>query len=582
VSRRRAIAAAGLVLFACATVVLFFVSRGRWSDAIIDSGREWIVPDALARGDLLYRDVVYWFGPFTPYFHALFFRLFGSSFQSLALAGCFGAAGVLASLYFALRQVTDRTQACLWMALAVPVLVFMPYAGGAILGMGFRMWHAAGFGLLAVGLAVRSPQAGSSWMALGSGIAAGFAGLCRTEWGIAALAAACLTAGLRAPRTSAIVSTLFRLLGGFGIAFGGGLGLFVARAGARAVILDAPVLLFNLPAQTREHIAAISVSSWGRGAAQAVYSGSIYVGAFLLIEALALSPGEPTNRRRRLAWFGALLLVFVTAWVVGGFPSGAVFSGAPLLCAASVVAGMRRRRETQGAALAGFGTLGLLASYRRPFFITDGPYVAAPLLFAIVCAAACVTLVREAYPSPGRGRLSSFLAVGLSLVIAIAFAGRLVQYGSDERVAIPGTGGMLSAPRAEADQIRELSDLIRQEAGPGGGVVVFPEGEVLNYLTGRPNPIRDKLYLPGYVTPGNEARIVEELSQASPSALVIWPRPLGEYGSGFFGQDYALSLERWIEARYRPRPVAGWGAHGPRLLLPMDRLACSGLSNRKW
>ena len=69
-----------LVLLGGATAALFIVSRGKWSDPLIDSGREWIVPDALARGDLLYRDVVYWFGPFTPYFQAAFMRLFGSSY----------------------------------------------------------------------------------------------------------------------------------------------------------------------------------------------------------------------------------------------------------------------------------------------------------------------------------------------------------------------------------------------------------------------------------------------------------------------------------------------------------------------
>ena len=72
---------------AVATAVLFTVSKGKWSEAIIDSGREWIVPDALARGELLYRDVVYWFGPFTPYVHAALFRILGSSFATLVVAG---------------------------------------------------------------------------------------------------------------------------------------------------------------------------------------------------------------------------------------------------------------------------------------------------------------------------------------------------------------------------------------------------------------------------------------------------------------------------------------------------------------
>ncbi len=97
----------------------------------------------------------------------------------------------------------------------------------------------------------------------------------------------------------------------------------------------------------------------------------------------------------------------------------------------------------------------------------------------------------------------------------------------------------------------------------------FPEGEILNYLSGRSNPIRHKLYLPGYVNSFNEAAIVEELSRASPGALVIWPRPVGEYGNGFFGRDYARSLQGWIDAYYRPEPNIS--RHEPQLLKRASR-----------
>ena len=120
-----------MFLFVCLligpSIVLFLVSRGKWSDAIIDSGREWIVPDALARGNLLYLDVVYWFGPFTPYFHAAFFRLFGSSFRTLVLAGLVGSLGVLASLFFASGRTTARREAAAWAAFLAsfsPLLIY--------------------------------------------------------------------------------------------------------------------------------------------------------------------------------------------------------------------------------------------------------------------------------------------------------------------------------------------------------------------------------------------------------------------------------------------------------------------------
>ena len=129
------IAVVGGIALLLASAGLFLVSRGKWSDAIIDSGREWIVPDALARGELLYRDVVYWFGPFTPYLHAGFFRLFGSSFATLVLAGVVGSVGVLAALFFALRTVTERREAALWTALAVPALLLRSPAVASTLSL---------------------------------------------------------------------------------------------------------------------------------------------------------------------------------------------------------------------------------------------------------------------------------------------------------------------------------------------------------------------------------------------------------------------------------------------------------------
>ena len=195
----------GAALFAAAvlaTAVLWIVSRGKWSDAIIDSGTEWIHPDALARGEMLYRDDLYWFGPFTPYFQAAVFRLFGSSFATLAVCGLAVAAGVLAALYFALRRVTDRCEALLWTALAIPALVFMPNSGGAILGMGNRIWHAAGFALLSCGLASIPGSRRNGLRCLGAGVCAGLAGLCRTEWGVIALVSALAATWVRLPFTA--------------------------------------------------------------------------------------------------------------------------------------------------------------------------------------------------------------------------------------------------------------------------------------------------------------------------------------------------------------------------------------------
>jgi hypothetical protein len=140
------------------------------------------------------------------------------------------------------------------------------------------------------------------------------------------------------------------------------------------------------------------------------------------------------------------------------------------------------------------------------------------------------------------------------LLIGFAFAARLVEYDRDTRMPIRGTAGLLSARPELVREIEDLGAAIRAGSSDDEGLVVFPEGEILNFLSGRRNPIRHKLYLPGYVNAGNEREIVAELETAAPAAVVIWRRSLGEYGSGSFGEDYGRDIRRWIDRNYERKP----------------------------
>ena len=106
--------------------------------------------------------------------------------------------------------------------------------------------------------------------------------------------------------------------------------------------------------------------------------------------------------------------------------------------------------------------------------------------------------------APLRESWGAGLAAALVLLIGAAFVTRFAEYGTDDRVRIPGTGGFLSARAELARDIEGLAAAIRSSSRPADGLVVFPEGEVLNFLSARRNPIRHKLYLPGYVDDRNE------------------------------------------------------------------------------
>lgn len=554
-SRDRVLSVLGLAVLVAASVGLFIVSRGKWSDAIIDSGREWIVPDALARGDLLYRDVVYWFGPFTPYFHAAFFKVFGSSFRTLVVAGVVGSIGVIFALYFALRGVTGKLEAALWTALAVPVLIFMPNAGGPILGMGYRIWHAAAFAFVAIALSTRPFSRPLVRDAL-VGVLCGLAGLCRTEWGVVVAASVCLTVLLRegsgAPRLRRIGASLTALV----VVFGGTIAIFVTAAGSKAVFEDGHVLLYGLPQETREFLIAYSgLRDWRLGVLELLYSTAMWAGLLWLIHILAIGSGGRSRVLRKAPILAILLLVLVVFAALGGAGGAVLFSAAPLICAGAAVVGLRSPSASR-VALVGFGVAGAFFFYRRPFHIGDGAYVGPPLLFAFVCAAGIVQAMLDGERDPTvRDRLRSYAAVTVIALTVLAFLGRGVRYGEDERVPIPGTEGSLSARPEVVAGFEALARSVRSESRPGDGLVVFPEGEILNYLTGLPNPIRHKLYIPGYLTDDNETEVLRELEDHPPNAIVLLFRPTGEYGRPTFGGSYGRRIRNWIDANYAMRQL---------------------------
>ena len=523
--------------------------------------------DALARGELLYRDVVYWFGPFTPYFQSLFLRIFGSSFTSLVIAGIAGSLATLAALHWALRRVSGRRQAFFWTALAVAVLVFMPNSGGSILGMGYRSWHPATFSLLAVTCASRLDRRSGARRALLVGTLCALAGLSRTEWGVMALAGSVTAFFLSRDGRALWLRSAGIAVAVAVLEFAAVVGLFVGLAGKEAVLEDGNILLTGVSPETRRFLVAFShLREWPRGLAELAYSAAVWSSAILLC--LWIARPRPRHGRGFMAAIAVTAGVAAVAALAGGAHGAVLFSAAPLVCLLGLVAGILRRGRPSAAALGGFGLLGLLAAHRRPFHIGDTPYVAPQLLFTFACVAGLLHLLVVARKtSDERERLTRVGVAGLSLLLVVAFAGRIRQYAAADRVWIPGTGRMLSASALTTGEIAATAEAVRAAQPPASTLVVFPEGQVLNFLAGKPNPIRQKLYIPGYLQASNEPQLLDDLRRARPGAIVLWPRPTDEYGPAEFGVDYGREVFAWIERNYVLSPIRSTRGRA-RLYLP--------------
>src|SRR5256885_11966295 len=92
----------GIVLAVAA--LAFAQSYARWLDPIVDTGRDLYIPEQLANGAKLYRDIRYQYPPLAPYLLALITGGIGHSLVSYMAIGITQSFVIAVALWMALRR----------------------------------------------------------------------------------------------------------------------------------------------------------------------------------------------------------------------------------------------------------------------------------------------------------------------------------------------------------------------------------------------------------------------------------------------------------------------------------------------
>src|SRR3954469_11930940 len=88
-----------LASLAIGFVLLFAASWQKWADLAIDGGREMNAPLRLLRGEMIYSDVYYLYGPLAPYLNAALYAVLGIHLNTLYLAGALAAVLALVLIF---------------------------------------------------------------------------------------------------------------------------------------------------------------------------------------------------------------------------------------------------------------------------------------------------------------------------------------------------------------------------------------------------------------------------------------------------------------------------------------------------
>src|SRR4051794_10890209 len=227
----------------------------RWSDPIVDVGREMNQPLRLIEGEQLYSDVRHIYGPLSPIVHAAVYRLLGPSLSWLYADGIATAILILALVYWLGRQLMTPAAAAAATLNVLALCVFKP-AGNYILPYSYNSLHRAALGLVTLVVLTRAAgdprtrdDRGRQRRAfLTAGVLTGLTLLAKTEMGMAAaVAGLAAAASLGYPDARRVVRLASLFAGPAMLVALVPYAVLVARIGWTPVLTDSWLLLYNMP-----------------------------------------------------------------------------------------------------------------------------------------------------------------------------------------------------------------------------------------------------------------------------------------------------------------------------------------------
>lgn len=536
--------AAGLLLVAAVAAWAFVQSRGGWLDPIIDAGRDLYVPEAIRHGTKLYRDILYFYPPLTPYLLAVVTALTGSSLTAYTAIGVAVGAATAFALYWLTRSaggvVPATVAAALFAALSFTGATswgcnfIFPYAHAATVGMALTLLFAASLASYLFVARRRSTLA----LALAFGFLASW-----TKIELAFLVTV----------TIAIAWLLHRLplrwLAGYLAASALSLALVSwyfhdAPPGAHWLfdnVLSSSLLGGASAAFFYRQVSGLA--TWHVALRDIALSAAMiaaFVATLHFLDSLRQQSPSPFTKLARLTCILAVALLTVA------LAGNLTFRGWSLIQLALVPFAFGAWRRSPLTLLL---TVSLLASWRIALNLAPEWYgfvLIAPT-YALIAYVLFVWL-------PERGAYSARTALLWVPLLALTAWGGLASqramYAAKRHEVVTRRGTFSDHNPQRAAVLQQL--LAHLETRPGRTLVVVPEGLALNYFSRIANPMLFQTFTPvESATPETERRIVAEFERTKPELVAIVPRDVREFGYRAWGVDYHIDLRHYLESHYR-------------------------------
>lgn len=546
----------------CSLLLMSFVafllslSWLKWPDALVDYGRELYVPWQILHGKVLYRDIFHMYGPFAQYLNAMLFMIFGVGLSTLVFFNIICVAVVAIMLFYLLRRMFGWYPALMALFVFFGVFAFGQYAKVGNFNYLCPYSHDALYGLelsllMFVCLWRVNDRPGLLRMLL-LGIVMGLIFLTKVEIAVSAWIAAGAVLCMLAWQ-----NPVFRQRSLVG-AWLCGITLPLAVFFVWFMNAVSPKFAFN--AILTSFSSPFMYGSVANSVLYKVLSGLAQPGKSLLLLLLlgvlefifilvCLLLSRLPSFRRQVAGtiLTAVIICLLFAWEL--VPATELLRPLPLvLIIFCLIWNIKKPLHT------GFALFALMLLLK--IMLNVNPYFYGFLLAmpgAVLMAGWLVS--HELWILRVLATISIFLFVSAHVQISQQF------YSSKNYSVGDGVDRFITySDKFSFSQGLTYSELIpwlKSNVGQEEGIVVIPEGVMINYLARRQNPGKLFEFTPSLIDAIGEKQVINILKEAKPEYVLITDRETTEHGAGYFGKDFGQNIYAWINQMYTPVKLFG-------------------------
>jgi hypothetical protein len=543
-------------------LVMLVASWQRWTQPLIDHGREMNLPARILAGERIYSDVQFLYGPFAPSFNALLYRVFGIHLSVLKAAGAVCAILILLMINRLARLLMSEWESRLVVGLAIVLCALkstanyiQPYAYAALYGLVFAL------GSLVMTASYIKSRA--SWRLVLAGSLAGLSLISKPEIALAGLAA-----GLAALIVESLAESKLQWLGAalfsvpVAVIAAVTYAIILSRTPLHVLLEDNHVLFTAMPPQLiyfNRHISGLA--QWP----SSLWFSLTGIGVFALWVGICAIIGAITSRKQA-EWRGVLKvgLIVVCAgalWRLIAIRFSSMssnvtpFASAAFILPAVIGLIIRDFQKESRRILLVIAVFSFVAILRVILNVaTTGPYApfylpASIVVYLYLLFHAAPALLAKTDSTREHIRRAAMLMI--ALMIAGMGLNSAIRLRRDNTFTVSSPrGSFITAPEI-GEPLQAAIRYAEERTGPDDYLLAAPQATTINFFAARRYPLREEIIHPGFLAGEKESHAIERIKARKTPLILIVNIDTSEFSDRAFGVDYNTALMRWIVGNYR-------------------------------